>query len=246
MPIPSTGSISLQTIATEFGGTAPHSLNEYYRGGSNVPGVGAGTVGIPTSGQINFDQFRGTSKTATVTYELIGGGGAGGHGINDKGEELRNTFGDAGGTSSISASGITTITAAGGAGGENCGRDRGTVGQAGAASHYGAGGAGGALNSSGSAPDSDHYGAGGGGGGGDVGSTYDSGGCSGEGGKAGTRKTGTFSVVYGTVVTVKAGSAGETNTPGYDGGAGAKGYIKLSWDGKSSATTSANTTITIN
>lgn len=246
MAIPSTGSISLQTIADEFGGTTPHSLDEYYRGGANVPGVGAGTDGIPTTGAINFDQFRGTSKTATVTYELIGGGGAGGHGVGDKGEELRGTYGDAGESSSISASGITTITAAGGAGGENCGGERGQTGFAGASTVYGAGGAGGALNSSGQPAPTASYGAGGGGGGGDDGGYNDSGGCSGEGGKAGTRKTGTFSVVYGTVITVKAGAGGVTNTPGYDGGAGATGYIKLSWDAKTSATTSANTTITIN
>ena len=37
MALPSSGSISLNQIATEFGGSAPHSVSEYYRGGGRVP-----------------------------------------------------------------------------------------------------------------------------------------------------------------------------------------------------------------
>ena len=38
MPIPGPGTaISINTIATEFGGTVPHSISEYYRGGGLVP-----------------------------------------------------------------------------------------------------------------------------------------------------------------------------------------------------------------
>ena len=36
MALPASGTISLSDIATEFGGTAPHSMSEYYRGGSLV------------------------------------------------------------------------------------------------------------------------------------------------------------------------------------------------------------------
>ena len=36
MPLQSSGAISISQIATEFGGTAPHSLSEYYRDGDNV------------------------------------------------------------------------------------------------------------------------------------------------------------------------------------------------------------------
>ena len=35
MPLQSSGAISISQIATEFGGTAPHSLSEYYRNGDN-------------------------------------------------------------------------------------------------------------------------------------------------------------------------------------------------------------------
>lgn len=54
--IPSTGAISLSDFATEFGGTAPHSLSEYYRDGANVPG---NNTNVPTSGQFRFGQMRG-------------------------------------------------------------------------------------------------------------------------------------------------------------------------------------------
>lgn len=37
MTIQASGSISLSQLAAEYGGTAPHSLSEYYRGGTLVP-----------------------------------------------------------------------------------------------------------------------------------------------------------------------------------------------------------------
>ena len=58
MALPSSGTISLSMIAAEFGGSAPHSLSEYYRGGAYVPNH-AGTASIPTSGQIAFSHFYG-------------------------------------------------------------------------------------------------------------------------------------------------------------------------------------------
>ncbi len=56
MAIVSSGAVSLSDIATEFGGSQPHSMSEYYSGGSNVPsGVqNASSVTIPTSGQISL------------------------------------------------------------------------------------------------------------------------------------------------------------------------------------------------
>jgi hypothetical protein len=240
MSIPLSGPVTLSQLQIEFGGTDPVSMNEYYRGGAFVPNS-VRNASIPTSGAINLEQFRGTSKTATVTYAIIGGGGAGGFGVSDEGENNRGTFGASGGNSSISGSGVQTITAAGGAGGENCGGNRGTVGTAGGSTFYGSGGAGGVLNSNGSAAPSTSYGAGGGGGGGDRGSTFDSGGCSGFGGNAGTRLTGSVEIVYGTVLSITIGAGGPTNTPGYDGGAGAAGYCVISWDGNTSTFTSSGT-----
>ena len=64
MAIPSSGPISLTTIQTEFGGSAPTSLNEYYAGGAYVPAGTSGTYGaVPSSGQISLRNFYGTSNT---------------------------------------------------------------------------------------------------------------------------------------------------------------------------------------
>ena len=56
MPIVSSGAVSLSDIATEFGGSQPHSMSEYYSGGSNVPTgtQNASSVTIPASGQISL------------------------------------------------------------------------------------------------------------------------------------------------------------------------------------------------
>jgi len=98
--------ISFLNIQNEFGGTNPISLNEYYRGGVNIPLVdpnnATGINNIPTSGSIGMAVFRGTYKntvgnhlaTGSTNYTLpanssgriniicIGGGGGGGGGSN--------------------------------------------------------------------------------------------------------------------------------------------------------------------
>ena len=56
MPIQSSGQISKQDIVDEFGGTAPHAMSEYYRGGSEV---GSGNTNVPTSGKIQMSDFYG-------------------------------------------------------------------------------------------------------------------------------------------------------------------------------------------
>jgi hypothetical protein len=58
MVLPSSGAISLNDIQVEFGGANPISISEYYRGGGIVD-TGAGTAGIPSSGQISFSNFYG-------------------------------------------------------------------------------------------------------------------------------------------------------------------------------------------
>jgi hypothetical protein len=51
-----------RSISAEFGGSTPHSMSEYYSGGSNVPSGSADSDGnvIPTSGTIKFSDFHGT------------------------------------------------------------------------------------------------------------------------------------------------------------------------------------------
>lgn len=66
MAIPGPGvAISMNTIATEFGGTVPHSLSEYYRGGGLVPNV-AQNAAIPTSGAIPMGSFYGATNRVAV------------------------------------------------------------------------------------------------------------------------------------------------------------------------------------
>ena len=60
MAVKSSGSLSFNTdIVGEFGGSTPHSLSEYYRGGANVP---SGVTDVPASGEIQFSDFYGTSN----------------------------------------------------------------------------------------------------------------------------------------------------------------------------------------
>lgn len=58
MALPGSGTITMAMIAAEFGGSAPHSLGEYYRGGGLVPNIGPNAA-IPTSGQISMSNFYG-------------------------------------------------------------------------------------------------------------------------------------------------------------------------------------------
>lgn len=58
MPVKSSGTLSFNTdIVGEFGGTAPHSLSEYY-------GV---DTGVPSSGTIAFSDFYGASDVPAPT-----------------------------------------------------------------------------------------------------------------------------------------------------------------------------------
>jgi hypothetical protein len=62
MALQTSGSISLDDIQAEFGGSNPISLSEYYRGGAYVPDTAANS-GIPTSGTISLDDFYGGDAT---------------------------------------------------------------------------------------------------------------------------------------------------------------------------------------
>lgn len=69
MTLPTSGVISLADIQTEFGGANPISINEYYAGGTYVASGTSGTNGaVPSSGQISFSQFYGTSSGPVVNF----------------------------------------------------------------------------------------------------------------------------------------------------------------------------------
>ena len=65
MAIPSSGTLTFTQIQTEFGGSNPIGLNEYYRGGAYVPNIPANSA-IPTSGAISLSNFY--NSTALFVY----------------------------------------------------------------------------------------------------------------------------------------------------------------------------------
>jgi hypothetical protein len=73
MVLQTSGAITLNDVQTEFGGSNPIDISEYYRGGTLVPDTAANS-GIPTSGNILLSDFYGGDATTTLTedpyYEL--------------------------------------------------------------------------------------------------------------------------------------------------------------------------------
>lgn len=61
MPIKTSGQLAFTEIVAEFPDNAPHSMNEFYRGGGKVPDSSSNT-NIPTSGAISFNNFYGTAN----------------------------------------------------------------------------------------------------------------------------------------------------------------------------------------
>lgn len=57
MPLQTSGPISLSNVATEFGGTAPHSMSEYY----------GAAAGIPSQGAIGLGSFYGATAAKIET-----------------------------------------------------------------------------------------------------------------------------------------------------------------------------------
>ena len=67
MALPGSGILTLDDIQTEFGGTNPIDLSDYYRGGGLVPDI-AGNAAIPTSGVISVSDFYGSSNAITLDF----------------------------------------------------------------------------------------------------------------------------------------------------------------------------------
>lgn len=78
MTLPSSGALTLANVQTEFGGSNPVSLGEYYAGGSYVPSGTSGTYGaVPSSGAIGIRNFYGTSDgVVAITDQTISSGDA--------------------------------------------------------------------------------------------------------------------------------------------------------------------------
>lgn len=76
MPVPTIPSaISASSIQTEFGGSNPISLSEYFSGGVNVPSgtANATSVVIPSSGTLRFSNFSGAQKIVSSTSSFVVG-----------------------------------------------------------------------------------------------------------------------------------------------------------------------------
>lgn len=245
MALQGSGAISFSQIQSEFGGSNPISLSEYYRGGSYTSD---NNTSVPTSGTIQMDDFYGTVKGIYVTYELIGAGGGGGSGYG------AGTAGAAGGDSTITytpAGGTSTVvTSNGGAGGAASTQTGWGQGEN---SYYGSGGAGGANSDSnnetaGYAPSASAYGAGGGGGGANPFSARNggvggwAGGTDGSGyvvyawnsgsylqRYTGMPSTGTILVVPNDTVSVVIGVGGAGGGSYTQGAKGANGYAKFTY-----------------
>ena len=236
MALPTTGLISLSNLQSTLGGSNPISISEYYRAGTYLPINGSSNVPV-TGSAIRLSNFY----SSTITYEIIGGGGAGGDAWDDNNGSVAAQLIQKGGDSQITGA-LVAITATGGLGGINGFGPNVNSGLSGDASFYGAGGVGGTENAAGGNAPSTSYGAGGGGGTGDNGALFDEGGPRGEGGKASTRLTGSISSIKGTVLNIVIGLGGLPWGGGNrDGGKGAAGICKITKDGITTTFTSNGT-----
>lgn len=71
MAIVGSGTVALSDIQTEFGGSNPISLSEYYRGGAYTT---ANNTGVPTSGEISISDFYGAVADVSGTQEYTTAG----------------------------------------------------------------------------------------------------------------------------------------------------------------------------
>ena len=116
MAVPSTNT-KLSGIQTEFGGSNPISIDEYYSNGPLVPAAAPAPNGpIPESGQISIGQFRGSENLSFI--QATGGT------VTTSGDFKIHTF-TGGGTFCVSAVGSAPacnvvdflVVAGGGSGG---------------------------------------------------------------------------------------------------------------------------------
>lgn len=65
MPLPGSGALALSQIRTEFGGSNPVSLSQYYRGGARVPNTPT-NANVPASGAISIGSFYNSSAVVAL------------------------------------------------------------------------------------------------------------------------------------------------------------------------------------
>ncbi len=133
MAIKSSGSLAISEIVTEFGGSTPHSLSEYYAGAGLVASGTEDTDGnaVPSSGTIKISDFYTCSKFVAQSFSTLsssttstvpaganavhiefavagGGGGCGGADYDSVGGE---SSGAGGGSGAYISDKVFTVTA---------------------------------------------------------------------------------------------------------------------------------------
>jgi len=100
MAVRSSAPVSLVAdIVGEFGGDAPHSLTEYYRGGDLVPNTTVNQdAGVPTSGAISLTNFLDSSSVTSWSTTMTVNGITGklsevGYGSAGAGQNAAPTYG---------------------------------------------------------------------------------------------------------------------------------------------------------
>lgn len=68
MTLPITGTLALEDIQTEFGGTAPVAIDEYYRNGMYVT---SNNTNVPVGGTIKISDFYGAIKQFSMTISGV-------------------------------------------------------------------------------------------------------------------------------------------------------------------------------
>ena len=89
MALPDSGEIKLSQLATNFGGSAPHGLKEYYRGGGSVSDNAANST-VPQSGELSLKDFYSSAGTSSrdlrvwMAYQFAAGGYTSGFGVTSQ------------------------------------------------------------------------------------------------------------------------------------------------------------------
>lgn len=73
MPLPPSGTITIDDLRTEFGATGARGLGDFYRGGAFVPNTPT-NASVPTSGTIQLSDFYGASAGPSAVGTLISTG----------------------------------------------------------------------------------------------------------------------------------------------------------------------------
>ena len=247
MAIPSTGSVSMSTIQTEFGGSNPISLSEYYRGNTYENNVSGNNTGVPQSGTIKMSQFRGTNLARYIVWKLLGAGGGGGYGKQSGGGS--GSAANGGDSTLIYSS--TTFTAVGGAGGANGSiyyTNTGSAGQNADTSqsyseNFGTSGGETPQDQNGAAGTG--FAAGGSGGGGDLPDDYDESGNKGEGGGAGAEQSQSVYLAVGASMVYDLGVGGAGGQSNQNGAAGLSGLVVINSNGSEVVRTGTDGTYTV-